>query len=52
MSLFYVALVMINYLYEKYKEDTNLSFFFSPNPEDSKSDGEIISIVAGRSSNN
>ena len=40
------------FLYEKYKEDTNLSFFFSPNPEDSKSDGEIISIVAGRSSNN
>lgn len=40
------------FLYEKYKEDTNLSFFFSPNPEDNKSDGEIISIVAGRSYNN
>lgn len=37
------------FLYEKYKEDTNLSFFFSPNPEDEKSDGEIISIVANRS---
>lgn len=37
------------FLYGKYKEDTNLSFFFSPNPEDEKSDEEIISRVASRS---
>lgn len=37
------------FLYEKYKDDTNLSFFFSPNPEDEKSDEEIISIFASRS---
>lgn len=40
------------FLYEKYKDDTNLSFFFSPNPDDNKSDEEIISIVADRSRNN
>lgn len=37
------------FLYGKYKEDTNLSFFFSPNPEDENSDEEIISRVASRS---
>lgn len=37
------------FLYGKYKEDTNLSFFFSPNPEDENSDEEIISRVARRS---
>lgn len=37
------------FLFGKYKEDTNLSFFFSPNPEDENSDEEIISRVASRS---
>lgn len=37
------------FLYGKYKEDTNLSFFFSPNPEDENYDEEIISRVASRS---
>ncbi|WP_374041689.1 DUF6037 family protein [uncultured Sneathia sp.] len=44
-----VIRILRPFLYEKYKKDTNLSFFFSPNPEDEKSDGEIISIVASRS---
>ena len=35
-------------LYEKYKEDKNLSFFFSDRLEDERSDEEIIMQVAAR----
>ena len=43
------ARILRPFLYGKYKEDTNLSFFFSTNPEDENSDEEIISRVASRS---
>jgi hypothetical protein len=33
-------------LYEKYKEDKNLSFFFSDESDDEKTDEEIIKQVA------
>lgn len=33
-------------LYEKYKEDKNLSFFFSDESDDAKTDKEIIKQVA------
>jgi len=35
-------------LYEKYKEDKNLSFFFSDKLEDERTDEEIIKQVAAR----
>ena len=35
-------------LYEKYKEDTNLSFFFSDKIEEERTDEEIIKQVAAR----
>lgn len=35
-------------LYERYCQDTNLSFFFSDNPEAEKSDIEIMKIFANR----
>ena len=35
-------------LYEKYKEDKNLSFFFSDESDDEKTDEEIIKQVAAR----
>lgn len=37
-------------LYEKFKADTNFSFFFSDNPKDEKYDMEIIQQVARRQS--
>lgn len=33
-------------LYEKYADDTNLSFFFSDNPDDERNDLEIFEIIA------
>lgn len=33
-------------LYEKYADDTNLSFFFSDNPDDERNDLKIFEIVA------
>lgn len=33
-------------MYEKYKEDKNLSFFFSDESDDEKTDEEIIKQVA------
>lgn len=38
-------------LYECYHKETNLSFFFSDNPGDKKSEREIMKIVADRRSN-
>ena len=35
-------------MYEKYKEDKNLSFFFSDESDDEKTDEEIIKQVAAR----
>ncbi len=35
-------------LYEKYKDDKNLSFFFSDEPTDEKTDEQIIKQVAAR----
>ena len=35
-------------MYEKYKEDKNLSFFFSDKLEDERTDEEIIKQVAAR----
>lgn len=35
-------------MYEKYKEDKNLSFFFSDKLEDVRTDEEIIKQVAAR----
>lgn len=35
-------------LYNKYKDDTNLSFYFSTNPEDERTDEEIFNLVASR----
>ena len=35
-------------LYEKYKDDINLSFYFSPNPEDELNDEEIVKNVSKR----
>ena len=35
-------------LYEKYADDTNLSFFFSDNPDDERNDLEIFEIIAKR----
>jgi hypothetical protein len=35
-------------LFESYCADTNLSFFFSDNPEDEKTDKEIIENFANR----
>lgn len=36
------------FLYQKYKGDINLSFYFSPNPEDELSDEEILRKIASR----
>lgn len=36
-------------LYEKYRKETNLSFYFSPEKDDCKSDHEIRRMVAERS---
>lgn len=38
------------YLYEKFKDDKNLSFYFSEHPEDELDDREIIARVAARNS--
>ena len=35
-------------LYNKYKDDTNLSFYFSTKPEDERTDEEIFNLVASR----
>ena len=35
-------------LYERFYEDSNLSFFFSDNPDDERSDMEILNSFAGR----
>ena len=42
------ARTLRSFLYYKYREDQNLSFYFSPNPSDEKSDEEIICQVAKR----
>lgn len=36
------------HLYERFCEDSNLSFFFSDNPDDERSDMEILNSFAGR----
>ncbi|MGX2948022.1 DUF6037 family protein [Frederiksenia canicola] len=42
------AAVLRPFLYERYRAEPNLSFFFSDNPELEKTDEEIIALVARR----
>ena len=35
-------------LYQRYRYDPNLSFFFSDNPDEERTDEEIINLVATR----
>lgn len=35
-------------LYEKYKDEPHFSFYFSDNPDEEKTDGEIIAMLAKR----
>lgn len=42
------AMTLRRNLFEKYSNDLNLSFFFSENPDDERSDEEIMEIVARR----
>lgn len=42
------ACLLRNSLYERFKKDTNLSFYFSKNPSDEKKDEEIILQLAKR----